>query len=304
MDEQTATDSPEDRLASFFAPPAAVEKRPVEAQQEEAEPDTEPPAQEAAEVEQDDGEDFDIDGEQYRLPPKLAKQVKEWKEGNLRREDYTAKTQELAHITRTVSAIAEAAQANEAFEKEIAPQREELAAVKQQLKQFKNLNWGEIEFTQHMALRAQMEQLKDRQSDLQNDINTRTDGLKKLRDQKKAEVIREGQKYLSQTIKGWGPKSVEEVTSAARETGYSDEEIGSILDPRFVRLAWEASQYRKAQANKPNALAAAQKAPPVVRPGAVTSNTAQTRIKALAQQHKKSGSVQSAAALFRQMFKE
>jgi hypothetical protein len=117
-------------------------------------------------------------------------------------------------------------------------------------------------------------------------------------------VIREGQKYLSQTIKGWGPKSVEEVTSAARETGYSDEEIGSILDPRFVRLAWEASQYRKAQANKPNALAAAQKAPPVVRPGAVTSNTAQTRTKVLAQTHKKSGSVQSAAALFRQMFKE
>jgi hypothetical protein len=301
MDEQTSTDSPEDRLASFFAPPAA-EKPAVEAKQEEATDTEDPPAQEAAEVE-DDGEDFDIDGEQYRLPPKLAKQVKEWKEGNLRREDYTAKTQELAHITRTVSAIAEAAQANEAFEREIAPQREELAAVKQQLKQFKNLNWGEIEFTQHMALRAQMEQLKDRQSDLQGEISTRTEGLKKLRDQKKAEVIREGQKYLSQTIKGWGPKSVEEVTAAARETGYSDEEIGSILDPRFVRLAWEASQYRRAQANKPNALAAAQKAPPVVKPGAVTSNQTQIRAKALAQQHKKSGSVQSAAAIFKTLFK-
>jgi hypothetical protein len=291
MDEQTATDSPEDRLASFFAPPAA-EKQPVAEATEEATDTEDPPAQEAAE--QDDGEDFEIDGETYRLPPKLAKEFKEKRDGYLRREDYTAKTQELAHITRTVSAIAEAAQANEAFEKEIAPQREELAAV----------NWGEIEFTQHMALRAQMEQLKDRQTDLQSEINTRTDGLKKLRDQKKAEVIREGQKYLSQTIKGWGPKSVEEVTSAARETGYSDEEIGSILDPRFVRLAWEASQYRKAQANKPNALAAAQKAPPVVKPGAVTSNTAQTRSKVIAQQHKKAGTVQSAAAVFRQLFKE
>lgn len=298
MDEQTATDSPEERLSALFSQPEEAPAQQADAPQAEPEAEVEPEQEDQQEA-QAEGEDFEVDGEVFKLPTKLAQHVKELKDGYTRRDDYTRKTQELAAISRQVSAIAETAQANEAVEKELAPQREELAYIKHQLDQYKKVDWINLDATQHLQLRAQMEQLKDRANELQGDIKEKSEGLKAFRERKRQEVIAEGQKYLQQTIKGWGPDSVKEATSVAKEAGYSDEEIGGILDARFVRVLWEAAQYRKGQAQKPNALAAVQKAPPVVKPGAL-SNPAASRNKQLAQAHKKSGTVESAAALLKQ----
>lgn len=286
-------------MGAFFSAP-----------QEEAQPEPTAQAEEAPEVEaqaeptEPEGEELEVEGEMYQLPPKLAKQVKEWKDGYTRRDDYTRKTQELAAISRQVSAIAETAQANEHFEKQIAPQKKELAYIEHQLDQYKKVDWMSLEAGQHLALRSQMEQLKDRANEIQSDLSEKSESLKAFREQKRREVVSEGQKYLSQTVKGWGTESVKDATQAAKDSGYSDEEIGGILDARFVRVLWEAAQYRKVQAQKPQAIATAQKAPPVVKPGAVTSNQQASRVKALAQQHKQKGTIDTAAALFRTYFKE
>ena len=299
MDEQTVTDSPADRLASFFSAPEEQREAPAA----EAEP-AEEATQEPEVQEEPDGEDFEVEGDVYKLPTKLAATVKEWKSGYMRQDDYTRKTQETAAISRQIAAIAETAQTNEQFEKQIAPQKKELAYIEHQLDQYKKVDWMSLEAGQHLALRSQMEQLKDRANEIQSDISEKSESLKAFREQKRREVLTEGQKYLAQAVKGWGPESVKAATLAAKESGYSDEEIGGILDARFVRVLWEASQYRKVQAQKPGAIATAQKAPPVVKPGAVSNNPSATRAKALAQMHKQKGTVDTAAALFKTYFKE
>lgn len=303
MDEQTVTDSPEARLSSFFNPETeAVPQAEPEAQAPEPEQvaDTEEQAEEPQEAQA--YEEFEADGNVYQLPPELAKQVKEWREGFQRRDDYTRKTQETAAIARQLAAVAETAQANETFERELAPQREELAYLNRQLAEYKKVDWMSLDAGQHMAMRLQMDRLKDRQEELNGEISQKQQHLQGLRAQKRQEVIQEGIKYLNQTVKGWNQKANDEATEVAREVGYSQNEVDGILDARFVRVLWEAAQYRKGQAKKPDALAAVQKAPPVVKPGAI-SNPAVSRNKALAQAHKKSGSVQTAAALLKQLMR-
>jgi hypothetical protein len=72
-----------------------------------------------------------------------------------------------------------------------------------------------------------------------------------------------------------------------------------MYDARIVRALWKANQFDKLQAGKSAALATVQKAPPVVKPGAVNNTAAASKQKALLQRHKTEGSVQSAAALFK-----
>ena len=294
---ETASDaSVESRLASFFAPEAAPKEQPQAETTEQTET-TEPV--EAVEAEPTEAP-FEIDGEEYVLPVKLKAKVEAMREGQMRRDDYTRKTQEYAELTKQVATIAETASVAQHFDKEIAPEREELARVKHQIGQYKTLDWAALDPSQQMVFRNQVDQLKDKASELESTIKTKQAGFDAWKDQKKAEVIASGKKYLQQTIKGWGAESVKEVSTAAREVGYTDKEIESVLDPRFVRLAYKAAQFDKLQAQKPAAVAAAQKAPPIVKPGVSKGPTvaAEQKYKDLRSSLKKSGSLQDAARLF------
>ena len=303
MEDQTPTESPTARLASFFAPPevAETEQPAPEVETEEvtaqADEDEEPPPPEEAE-----GEEFEDDGEKYQLPPKLAAKVKEWRDGSLRQQDYTQKTQNLSAVTKQLSTIVEVAQTNEKFEQDIAPQKGELAQIKHQLAQFKSVDWGSLEVSQHLALRAQMENLKDRASELQQEIDGKKTQLREYHESKKQEVIKAGKTYLTQNLKGWNEKSEAEVVSRGRDLGFTDEELNHMLDARIVRAIYESSQFQKQQAAKASVMATVQKAPPVVKPGAVSTNQAAQRDKVLRQRLKASGKQEDAAALLKKFF--
>lgn len=297
MDEQTPADSSvEERLANFLTPEAAPEEaaqdeqtQPIEQAQEEQ------PAEQAP-----DGEAFETeDGEQYILPPKLKAEVEKYKAASLRQADYTQKTQALAELTRQANVIHETLQAQQQFEQHVSSDREELASVKRQLGQFKNLNWADFSVEQHLQLRQQMESLKDRATELNEAISHKKGEFDSWMEGRRREALEAGQKYLTQNIKGWGPEAVQQVTAAAMDVGFSKEEIGNVMDPRFIRLAWEAAQFRRLQAGKPAAVAAAQKAPPVLRPGPTQGAKAQADVqyKDMRGTLRKSGSIDDAARL-------
>ena len=306
MDEQTQVDSPDvhSRLEAFFStdePEAAPQEE--QAAAPEAEESEAPEQEEAAPEEAPEGETFEDDGETYVLPPKLAEKVKQWKEGDLRREDYTRKTQELAEITRQVTTMAETVQMAQRLEQEIAPEKSELERVKYQLSQFKTVNWNELDVSQHLALKQQMDALKERSAELDTAIKEKQGKFSEWKEAKKREVLQSGQKYLQQTIKGWGQEAAKEVTAAVKEVGYSDDEVENVLDARFVRLAWKAAQFDKLQASKPQAIEAARKAPPVVKPGvAQKTDTAHAkRFKENRQELKKTGSLDAFERILRGM---
>ncbi len=296
--EQTQVDSDTDsRLNSFFggAPEAAPEP---EAEVESAQADN---ADEQDETEQapqteEASETFEVDGVEYQLPKELKAKVSEWKDGYTRREDYTRKTQEVSELNRQAAAAAERHMREQAFEKSIGTEREELAQLKGQLSQFKNVDWSSLETDQVLRLKLQADALREKATDLEKTIESKRGEFNEWADTKKREVIQSGQKYLQQAIPGWGDKAQKEVIEAARAVGYSEAELSEVLDARQIHIAWKAAQYDKLQAGKATAIATAQKAPPVVKPGG-PSNPAAQKDKALRARLKSTGNVKDAYAL-------
>lgn len=219
-------------------------------------------------VEDDGTEPFEIDGVEYRLPKDLKAKVSEWRDGSLMRSDYTQKAQEVAEMRKHVAAIAETAKARQEFEASVSEETQELARIKGQLAQYKSVDWASLSVDDYVRFKGQMDGLKDRASDIEATLKTKQQKFAEWAEGKKSEMLQSGQRYLQQTIKGWGPEAEKAVIAAAKEVGYTDYELGSVFDPRFVRLSWKAAQFDKLQASKSEALQKASKAPPVVKPGA------------------------------------
>jgi small-conductance mechanosensitive channel len=300
MTEQTQADSAsvEDRMASFFASEAAPE---VETAAETTQ--TEAPPQEAAQetpAEDDGYEPLDIDGLELRLPREAKAKIDAWREGSLRQEDYTRKTQSLAELTRQATAINEALQTQRAFDEQIAPKRTELERVKHQLQQYKAVDWASLSIEQHLSVRQQMETLKDQATELEGQIKTEQSKFAESTVAKKRELLESGHRYLTQQIKGWNRDTQEAAITAARGVGFTDNEIEQVIDPRFVHIAWKAAQFDKLQSGKTAAVAAVQKAPPVVKPGASQGPgvAAEKNYREARAQLRKSGDLKDAAKLF------
>lgn len=256
------------RLAQHFAEPEAVAEEAVD----ESTQGEEAPAQAEAAAE----EPFEIDGVEYQLPADLKAKVSEWRDGALRQQDYTRKTQEVAELHRQAVTMTEMVQRAQAFEQSVETEKSELAQVKSQLEQFKKVDWGSLDVDQYIRLKGQADTLRDRAIELNESLKTKRGEFDSWANEKKRELVATGQKYLQQTIPGWGEKHVQETIKAAKEVGMSDAELGEIYDARMIRLAWKAAQYDKLQAGKPAAVQAAQKAPPVVKPGASKGPGAQS----------------------------
>jgi len=288
----------ESRMAAVFG---ASEPAP-EVAPEQTTPEAETPAETSA---PDTEEDFDVDGTNYRLPPELKAKVSEWKEGALRREDYTRKTQELAEMHRQVTTMAETAHARQQFEQTVQTERSELERVKADMARYKGLDWASLDIDAHLKLRTQLEQLKDRSKELEGEINTKAGQFAQWSEGKKRELVQQGNKFLSQTIKGWGPETVKGIAEAAKSVGYTSEEIDGVFDVRFVRLAHKAAEYDRLMSGKQAALETAQKAPPVIKPGASKGQNAEVnqRFRDTRQSLRKSGSVDDAARLIQMMSK-
>jgi hypothetical protein len=292
----------ESRMATVFG---ATEPAPEVAPEQQTAPVPEA-AETSAEVPpEDDFEDFDVDGANYRLPKELKAKVSEWKDHALLREDYTRKTQVLAEAQRHVAATAEALQARQQFEESVSAERAELNRVKADIARYKDVDWASLDIDAHLKLRTQLEQLKDRSKELDSELNTKAGQFAQWSEGKKREIIQNGKKFLASAIKGWGPETVKSIASAAQSVGYTQAEIDSVLDVRFVQLAHKAAEYDKLMSGKQVALATAQKAPPVIKPGASQGQNAAVnqRFKETRQSLRKSGSVDDAARLIQMMSK-
>jgi hypothetical protein len=283
--------SVEDRLAAYFNPPAPEAAPEPEAPQAEGE-------QVADEQPEDDGlDDFEIDGTSYRVPKDLKAKVSEWKDGALRREDYTRKTQELAALTANVNTMAEVATLRAKFDEYVAPKKSELSEIKAKLAEFKKLDWNALDSDVISRLNVQMGNLKERASEIESAIKGDEQQFGQFAQAKRQEMIQQGQKYLQQVIPGYNAEAMKAATEAALSAGYTPKEVESVLDPRYVHLAFKAAQWDKLQALKTQAVSSAQKAPPVVKPGVSSPNPAAAKDKGLRDKLRKSGDVRDFAAL-------
>lgn len=282
-------------MATFFGQPeAAAPEQAPEVETPEVQPQDEP-TETPTEQADDASELFEVDGVEYQLPKDLKAKISEWKEGHLRRDDYTRKTQETSALFQHANAMAEAMHQYSEFEKSYAQDREALAQIKHQIAQYNDVNWGGLQMEQYIPLKAQLDSLKEQAQEYERGIEGKRAEFAKSAEKRRAEVLEAGHKYLRHTVPGWGEAHQVDAVKAAKEVGYSDDELRASVDPRQVRLAWKAAQYDKLIASKASAVATAKKAPPVVKPGAVNSSVADQKSKDLRARFKKSGDPQDAA---------
>jgi hypothetical protein len=287
----------EQRMSALFSvkPEAAPESEP-----EPTVETTEEVTSEEPEQSEDNSEDLDVDGNIYKVPKELKAKVSEWKEASLRREDYTRKTQTLADLQRQTQLVAEAVEQRNQFEKEISTERNELLKVQSDIERYKAVDWSSLDVDNYIKLRGQFDTLKERAGELEKVVQGKAHQFTEKLNENKQKLLQEGQKFLQKSIPGWGAEAAEAAVVGAREIGYTDHELANALDPRFVTLAWKAAQFDRIQGAKSGAVASVQKAPPVVKPGVTQSGAVKERLyKDLTAQHKKSGSIESAAALLK-----
>lgn len=197
-------------------------------------------------VGEDDGlDDFELDGKTYRVPKTLI-------EGQLRNEDYTRKTQEVARKAEMAEARERAAQAQEEF---LATHAEAVKANLADVARLTSLEadiakydgydqWEQLKVADPDAYREHRDRhrdLKEERRDLQAKVKTAEETIG-LEARKRAETARqsalqEAAVVLKRDIKDWGPKLVEEIAGFAEQKfGYSRAEFLDIAtDARNVK---------------------------------------------------------------------
>ncbi len=174
------------------------------------------------------------DGKTYRVPAEV-------KDGLMIKAEFTRKTQEMAEIRKAVAARDEAIQRTAQRQAEFAQDIAQLGALNARLAPFAQVkDWpsyirqggteAQALFVEYQALTNERdrfahslgEKVQQRQIDEQREI---------------AEQIETGRAELAKHIKGYSPKTLDELVAFAEPFGFSPDEIRQAeADPRSIRI--------------------------------------------------------------------
>ena len=209
-------------------------------------------------------EDIEHEGRRYQVPKAL-------KDAFLRHADYTRKTQELAGQRRTFEAhAAEMVQAQQRNAQDHA----RLVGIDDQLEAMSRLDWNSLE-TQDPAraqqLWRQFTQLKEARAELAGRVQWMEEQRAIDAQRQAATRAEQGHQVLARDIKDWSPELANKLHAFGQQAfGFTPEEIGSVDDPRMIKvlhLAYAGDQAMKKQ-SAADRLAANQAARPVSQVGA------------------------------------
>jgi hypothetical protein len=201
----------------------------------------------------------------YQLPPEL-------KDALMREADYTQKTTQ--HNRNREALELQQEQIREVFEQQkfeqsIAEEVNAISVLNYQLGQYKQLNWGEMQDGEIMRRRMEMDQIKERMSEVNNQVDGKRNKFKQEQEGRVQELLGKASEQLAKSIPNWSDKTASDVTEYALRQGYTKVEVEHVTNPRDVSVLWKAMQYDKLVSTKADALKKANKAPPVVKPGSV-----------------------------------
>jgi len=206
--------------------------------------------------------------------------------------DYTKKTQEVAEQRKALEEYAQTIQVQEQkFREQIALNNallgevSQLQTIEKQLAAFNDVNWQELsdnDFVEAQKLFFTYNQLQQQHSTLSQDLSMKQQQLQYQQAQSIQERVEKGKEVLAKEIPNWSRETSQAIISTGKEYGFTDDELGMIVDPRHVKVLHDAMQWRKLQTNSvvKNKVSNAK---PVVKPGAkdtkqeATSAKRQTR---------------------------
>lgn len=240
------------------APAPGVAETTPQTPPESANPSDElqPDGQEAAPT--DDTEEIEYEGNRYKVPKPLAK-------GVMLQADYTKKTQEVAEIRRAAEAEkARIVEEQKAFQED-RQEHVQAYALWQQLEQFKNVNWQQLDSEdplQAQQLFRQYTMLRDAHRDIVGKLQSKQMQRKSVAEAEQAKLRDQTRATLAKEIPNWSPKAEQELTEYALKHGYKAEEVKAALDSdarpfKFLHkaLLWDqhVERTRKAATQPPSA---------------------------------------------------
>ena len=146
----------------------------------------------------------------------------------------------------------------------------ELTAVDKQLAQFNDVNWQELsdnDFVEAQKLFFTFNQLQQKRSTLATELEAKAQQVQQNQAKRMQEQIERGKEILAKEIPNWSRETTQELITIGKDYGFTDDELGTIIDPRHVKVLHDAMQWRKLQKNSVVKNKVSQ-AKPVVKPGA------------------------------------
>jgi len=182
---------------------------------------------------------------------------------------------------------------------------------KEFLAPYENINWQELREDDPSEYAARKQELAERRQKFSELQAVAQQSLAEANQQIAAEMQQQQQAYLmaqrDQIVKNiptWSENVAQEVTSYLKEQGLSDEVISNTNDATAITLAYKAMLYDQGKATAEKKLK--KPLPKVLKPGKRPSKTEANGVKEaqLRKTLKQTGSMEDAAAIFRQKFKQ
>ena len=326
MSDQALEQSPQDKLMAMLdevsddesinldAPEEEqIEEVPEEETEESEEPegdDEEPTEDEEVEEDEDSQEQpkslkLKVNGEELDKP--LDEVIALAQQGL----DYTKKTQEVAEQRKALEEYAQTVKVQEeVFMQQVQLQQAligdvaQLTAVDKQLAAFNDVNWQELsdnDFVEAQKLFFTYNQLQQQRGQLATELEAKAQQIQQTQAAKMQEKIAQGKEILAKEIPNWSRETTQELMTFGKEYGFSDDELGTIIDPRHVKVLHDAMQWRKLQKNSVAKNKVSQ-AKPVVKPGAKdTKQEATSANRQVREQLRKTGKSDLAQKLIENM---
>jgi hypothetical protein len=303
-DESINLDAPEEEQIEEVPEEEAEES-------EEAEGDDEEPTEDEEAEEDEDSQEqpkslkLKINGEELDKP--LDEVIALAQQGL----DYTKKTQEVAEQRKALEEYAQTVKVQEeVFMQQVQLQQAligdvaQLTAVDKQLAAFNDVNWQELsdnDFVEAQKLFFTYNQLQQQRGQLATELEAKAQQIQQTQAAKMQEKIAQGKEILAKEIPNWSRETTQELMTVGKEYGFSDDELGTIVDPRHVKVLHDAMQWRKLQKNSVAKNKVSQ-AKPVVKPGAKdTKQEATSANRQVREQLRKTGKSDLAQKLIENM---
>lgn len=183
------------------------------------------------------------------------------------------------------------------------------------LSEEKSINWKQLreEDPQEYVLKRQ--ELQDRKAQLEANVSAinkqKEEAERRYREEiesRQRSYLAEQREALYKALPDWrDPDKAKaeqtKITRFLRDSGFTDQEIGSVVDHRHLLLIRDAMRYRDVQAKAKQTRKGEKAKTPVIKPGARSTRkgSADEKIDGLRAKLKKTGSVRDAASLYAAM---
>ena len=193
--------------------------------------------------------EIEWEGQLYEAPAVIA-------EALMRNNDYTQKTQEVASQRKELEIQHENLKRVDAqykFAQEVQVdliEANQLEKQSEEARQYLRANVDQLTSNDITKIQMAISDNDQKRDNIIREVQNRNTGFQQAQEQLHAELLTKGTEVLRQKIPGWGQQQQRQVHDYALATGFTEQEIGNVVDPRQVEALWKASQFDALQSGK------------------------------------------------------